>query len=241
MGLTPAGQGARAVLEGWTAKDGRLPVNPSGGLKAKGHPIGATGVSMHAITAMQLTGQAGTMQLPKADLGGGVQHGRRGGGELRFDPGGGALIPTANLAYLLDADARARFPDRPAMIWRDRTWTWAAVRRPRAAAAGGAGGARRAAGDRVLLHARNSNRRAGNDVRRLDARRGLGADQFPPDPAGGGLSGGNPPAPRCTSSIPRSPTTRPRRGRKIPSCRLEISLGEATAWPGTRSPPMARR
>jgi len=69
MGLTPPGQGARAVLEGWTAKDGRLPVNPSGGLKAKGHPIGATGVSMHAITAMQLTGQAGTMQLPKADLG----------------------------------------------------------------------------------------------------------------------------------------------------------------------------
>ena len=67
MGLTPPGQGARAVLEGWTAKDGRLPVNPSGGLKAKGHPIGATGVSMHAITAMQLTGQAPEgMQLPKA-------------------------------------------------------------------------------------------------------------------------------------------------------------------------------
>jgi len=70
MGLTPQGQGARAVLEGWSAKDGKLPVNPSGGLKAKGHPIGATGVSMHAITAMQLTGQAGTMQLPKADRAG---------------------------------------------------------------------------------------------------------------------------------------------------------------------------
>ena len=70
MGLTSRGQGARAVLEGWTAKDGRLPVNPSGGLKAKGHPIGATGVSMHAITAMQLTGQAGSMQLPKADIAG---------------------------------------------------------------------------------------------------------------------------------------------------------------------------
>ena len=70
MGLTAPGQGARAVLEGWTAKDGRLPINPSGGLKAKGHPIGATGVSMHAITAMQLTGQAPEgMQLPKADLG----------------------------------------------------------------------------------------------------------------------------------------------------------------------------
>ena len=70
MGLTAPGQGARAVLEGWTAKDGRLPINPSGGLKAKGHPIGATGVSMHAITAMQLTGQAPEgMQLPKADRG----------------------------------------------------------------------------------------------------------------------------------------------------------------------------
>jgi acetyl-CoA C-acetyltransferase len=71
MGLTAPGQGARAVLEGWTQKDGKLPINPSGGLKAKGHPIGATGVSMHVITAMQLTGQAPEgMQLKKADLGG---------------------------------------------------------------------------------------------------------------------------------------------------------------------------
>jgi len=70
MGLTPAGQGARAIAEGWTRKDGKLPVNPSGGLKAKGHPIGATGVSMHALTAMQLTGKAGDMQLDKPSLGG---------------------------------------------------------------------------------------------------------------------------------------------------------------------------
>jgi acetyl-CoA C-acetyltransferase len=69
MGLTPAGQGARAVAEGWTQKDGRLPVNPSGGLKAKGHPIGATGVSMHALTAMQLSGTAGDMQLDDPELG----------------------------------------------------------------------------------------------------------------------------------------------------------------------------
>src|SRR5690606_7779187 len=46
MGLVPEGEGARAIKEGWTEKGGRLPVNPSGGLKAKGHPIGATGVSM---------------------------------------------------------------------------------------------------------------------------------------------------------------------------------------------------
>jgi acetyl-CoA C-acetyltransferase len=70
MGLAPEGQGARVLAEGLTEKNGRLPVNPSGGLKAKGHPIGATGVSMHAITAMQLTGAAGDMQVMDARLGG---------------------------------------------------------------------------------------------------------------------------------------------------------------------------
>jgi acetyl-CoA C-acetyltransferase len=70
MGLTKEGQGAVAMKEGWTQKDGKLPVNPSGGLKAKGHPIGATGVSMHAMTAMQLTGDAGDLQIPGAKLGG---------------------------------------------------------------------------------------------------------------------------------------------------------------------------
>jgi acetyl-CoA C-acetyltransferase len=70
MGLVPEGQGARAVKEGWTQKDGKLPINPSGGLKAKGHPIGATGVSMHALAAMQLTGNAGDMQIKDARLAG---------------------------------------------------------------------------------------------------------------------------------------------------------------------------
>ncbi len=70
MGLVPAGQGGRAVAQGWTQMDGRLPVNPSGGLKAKGHPIGATGVSMHALAAMQLTAAAGAMQVKNARLGG---------------------------------------------------------------------------------------------------------------------------------------------------------------------------
>ncbi|MDE2516389.1 MAG: acetyl-CoA acetyltransferase [Rhodospirillales bacterium] len=88
MGLTPQGQGARAALEGWTAADGRLPVNRSGGLKAKGHPIGATGVSMHAIAAMQLTGQAGAMQLPRAELAG------------VFNMGGAAV---ANYVSILEA------------------------------------------------------------------------------------------------------------------------------------------
>jgi len=70
MGLAPEGKGGKAALEGWTAAGGRLPVNRSGGLKAKGHPIGATGVSMHVLAAMQLCGQAGAMQLPRADLAG---------------------------------------------------------------------------------------------------------------------------------------------------------------------------
>jgi len=70
MGLVPEGQGARSIAEGPTEKTGPLPVNPSGGLKAKGHPIGATGVSMHALTAMQLMGAAGDIQVKNAHLGG---------------------------------------------------------------------------------------------------------------------------------------------------------------------------
>ena len=70
MGLAPEGQGARVIADGIVAKDGKLPINRSGGLKAKGHPIGATGVSMHAITAMQLTGTAGDMQIKNPRLGG---------------------------------------------------------------------------------------------------------------------------------------------------------------------------
>lgn len=70
MGLAPDGQGARVLDEGWAEKDGKLPINPSGGLKAKGHPIGATGVSMHALTAMQLCDDGGGMQVKDAVLGG---------------------------------------------------------------------------------------------------------------------------------------------------------------------------
>ena len=69
MGLAPHGQGARVILDGVTRIDGKLPVNPSGGLKSRGHPIGATGVSQHVMAAMQLTGEAGDMQLPNARLG----------------------------------------------------------------------------------------------------------------------------------------------------------------------------
>lgn len=70
MGLTKPGEGARALEEGWTQKDGKLPVNASGGLKAKGHPIGATGVSMHIMAAMQLRGKADGMQVAGANMAG---------------------------------------------------------------------------------------------------------------------------------------------------------------------------
>ena len=70
MGLARPGEGGKVALEGQTAKDGRLPVNPSGGLKSKGHPIGATGVSMHVLSSMQLTGEAGGMQVRDATLAG---------------------------------------------------------------------------------------------------------------------------------------------------------------------------
>ncbi|MDU4059087.1 MAG: acetyl-CoA acetyltransferase [Pseudomonas oryzihabitans] len=70
MGLAEPGQGARVIAEGITTKEGRLPVNPSGGLKSKGHPVGATGVSMHVMAAMQLSDQAGDMQIADARLAG---------------------------------------------------------------------------------------------------------------------------------------------------------------------------
>lgn len=88
MGLAPHGQGAKIILEGVTAKDGKLPVNRSGGLKSKGHPIGATGVSQHVMAFLQLTGQAGAMQIP---------HARRG---AVFNMGGAAV---ANYLSVLEA------------------------------------------------------------------------------------------------------------------------------------------
>lgn len=70
MGLAEPGQGHRVIRDGVTQKSGRLPVNPSGGLKSKGHPVGATGVSMHVMAAMQLMDEAGDMQIRDANLAG---------------------------------------------------------------------------------------------------------------------------------------------------------------------------
>jgi len=88
MGLAPTGQGRRALDEGIVLRDGSLPVNLSGGLKAKGHPVGATGVSMHALAFRQLTGRAGDMQKAGAQLG------------LTFNMGG---MMVANYATVLEA------------------------------------------------------------------------------------------------------------------------------------------
>ena len=70
MGLTQRGEGYKVLEEGTVYKDGKLPINPSGGLKAKGHPVGATGISQHVMACMQLVGEAKDMQIKDASLGG---------------------------------------------------------------------------------------------------------------------------------------------------------------------------
>ncbi|WP_342363754.1 acetyl-CoA acetyltransferase [Terrarubrum flagellatum] len=70
MGLAEPGQGWRVAREGASSRGGRLPINLSGGLKSRGHPLGATGVSQHVMAAMQLGGDAGEMQLEGAALAG---------------------------------------------------------------------------------------------------------------------------------------------------------------------------
>ena len=69
LGFFAKGTGAVAVAEGKTAATGQIPINVSGGLKAKGHPIGATGLSQIFEIVTQLRGEAGVRQLKKADIG----------------------------------------------------------------------------------------------------------------------------------------------------------------------------
>jgi acetyl-CoA C-acetyltransferase len=64
LGLVPPGKAGRATLDGDTALDGRLPINPSGGLKARGHPLAATGLAQIAECVWQLTGRAHDRQIP---------------------------------------------------------------------------------------------------------------------------------------------------------------------------------
>jgi acetyl-CoA acetyltransferase len=68
LGLCARGEGGRMVDEGATAIAGRIPVNPSGGLLAKGHPIGASGVGQIAEITLQLRAQAGSRQVDGARI-----------------------------------------------------------------------------------------------------------------------------------------------------------------------------
>lgn len=87
MGLAAHGHAADLLKGGVVHAGGRLPVNLSGGLKAKGHPVGASGVSMHTLVARQVLGQADAMQHPGAELG------------LVFNMGGSGV---ANYASILE-------------------------------------------------------------------------------------------------------------------------------------------
>lgn len=69
LGLAEDGRGAEALEEGFVNINGRLPVNASGGLKAKGHPVGATGVSMAVLATRQLLGKAIGHQIKEAEVG----------------------------------------------------------------------------------------------------------------------------------------------------------------------------
>ncbi|MGQ9695760.1 MAG: thiolase C-terminal domain-containing protein [Thermodesulfobacteriota bacterium] len=68
LGFCKPGEGYKAVAAGWTRLDGPKPINTSGGLKAKGHPVGATGVAQLYEVWLQLRGQAGPRQIPNPNL-----------------------------------------------------------------------------------------------------------------------------------------------------------------------------
>jgi acetyl-CoA C-acetyltransferase len=69
LGFFEPGSGAVAAEKGWTSLGGKIPVNPSGGLKAKGHPIGATGAAQIGEIVTQLRGEAGARQVDGARTG----------------------------------------------------------------------------------------------------------------------------------------------------------------------------
>jgi acetyl-CoA C-acetyltransferase len=83
MGLVKKGQGGKATRDGLTARDGKFPVNTSGGLKSKGHPVGATGIAQIHEVVTQLRGEAGARQLKKA---------RRGLAQNMGGSGGSAVV-----------------------------------------------------------------------------------------------------------------------------------------------------
>ncbi|MGQ9559789.1 MAG: thiolase domain-containing protein [Candidatus Oleimicrobiaceae bacterium] len=82
MGFVPRGEAAAATTSGVTSLGGKLPVNPSGGLKAKGHPVGATGVAQIVEVVQQLRGEAGDRQVEGARVGLTQNMGGTGGSSL---------------------------------------------------------------------------------------------------------------------------------------------------------------
>ncbi|MEM1658625.1 MAG: thiolase domain-containing protein [Candidatus Jordarchaeales archaeon] len=69
LGFARKGEGWKIVEEGLISLDGEIPINPSGGLKARGHPVGATGIYQAAEIVLQLRGEAGKRQVPDARIG----------------------------------------------------------------------------------------------------------------------------------------------------------------------------
>ena len=69
LGFVEKGQGGPAIEDGMTERDGRIPVNPSGGLKSRGHPLGATGIAQTAEIVWQLRGEAGKRQIDGIEVG----------------------------------------------------------------------------------------------------------------------------------------------------------------------------
>jgi len=69
LGFFDKGKGVEAVREGQTKRNGQVPLNPSGGLKSKGHPIGATGVGQVVEVFEQLTGKAGERTVKDSKIG----------------------------------------------------------------------------------------------------------------------------------------------------------------------------
>ena len=88
LGFCEPGEGGRFVESGASALGGRLPINLSGGLVSKGHPVGATGLSMIHELTLQLRGEAGARQAAKAD----VALAENGGGVIGFDEAACSVI-----------------------------------------------------------------------------------------------------------------------------------------------------
>jgi len=88
MGFCPIGQGGPFVESGATMLDGKIPINTSGGLVSKGHPVGATGLSMVYELATQLRGEAGKRQVKNAEFA--LQE--NGGGVIGFEEAACSVI-----------------------------------------------------------------------------------------------------------------------------------------------------